>query len=93
MKAEKPVEVSRNRILSVYLIGISCRYYLAGIFFHLTASYHFHNVLISNILPKSPLRLGTLESTQKQGLFLQLIDYQALQKQSDGYGVENTGGT
>jgi len=89
MKAEKPEEVDRNRILSV----LSCRHYLAGIFFHLTASHHFHNVLISNILPKSPLRLGTLESTQKQGLFLQLIDYQALQKQSDGYGVENTGGT
>lgn len=63
---------------------------LVGIFFHLTASHYFRNVLISNISPKSPLRLGILESTQKQGLFLQLIDYQALQKQSDGYGVENT---
>ena len=81
MKAEKPVEVSRNRILSGYLVGI---------FFHLTASHHSRNILISNILLKSLLRLGTLESTQKQGLFLQLIDYQALQKQSDGYGVENT---
>ena len=85
MKEEKPrkwVEIG------------SCRHifpaYFAGIFFHLTASHHSHNILTSNILPKSHLRLGTSESTQRQPPILQLIDYQTLQKQSDGYGVGNT---
>ena len=42
----------------------------AGIFSNLTASHHSYNVLIFNILPKSLLRLGTSESTQRQLAFL-----------------------
>lgn len=68
MKEEKP----RRRV------GIGfCRYilpvYFAGIFFNLTASRHSHNILTSNILPKSHLRLGTLESTQRQPRFCNLL--------------------
>lgn len=85
MKEEKP----RRRV------GIGfCRYilpvYFAGIFFNLTASLYFHNLLIFNVLPKPPLRLGTLESTQSQPAFLQLIDYQTPSEKRNGYGVGNT---
>jgi len=85
MKEEKP----RRRV------GIGfCRYilpvYFAGIFFNLTASLYSHNLLISNVLPKPPLHLGTLESTQSQPAFLQLIDYQTPSEKRNGYGVGNT---
>ena len=45
-------------------IGI-CR-----IIFHPTASLCFYNILIINVLSKLPLRLGALESTQSQSIFL-----------------------
>ena len=56
---------------------------------HLTASHYFYNVLIFNILPKLPLRLGASESTQRQPAFLQVTDYQSSQKEPDGCGVKN----
>ena len=85
MKEEKPrrrvgIEFCRH-VLSVYF---------AGIFFNLTASLYSHNLLISNVLPKPPLHLGTLESTQSQPAFLQLIDYQTPSEKRNGYGVGNT---
>lgn len=45
-------------------------------------------MLIINVLPKLHLRLGALESTQSQPVFLQVVDCQLLQKKPDGYGVE-----
>jgi len=59
-----------------------------ALFFYPIASQYFYNVLIINILLKLPLRLGALESTQRQLVFLQVTDYQSLQKNPDGCGVE-----